>query len=161
MICRSSSWFTLRCSLDLRGDGANNRRPRKQGAAVIDAERAATTDTATAIVNGMLVGKVAQGQRIRRDGLRKDSAAIWSNGGEPTPVATAAQADSLYATLSSLDSKATSMHVRVLSPDAAFVDAFVQVYRRWNRLRDSSTSKAGWSRLLPDATDTISTGTTR
>ena len=107
------------------------------GGGVTDAERAAITDTATAIMNSVLSGAAHMKGAEVAARLAKDSVVITDNGVESTSAdAMAAQADSLYAILSSVNGKATAINVKVLSPEAAFVHA---------SLKFDLTTKAGKS----------------
>ena len=94
------------------------------GGGVTDVQRAAITDTATAIVNGMLT---AASNRKGSDFVArfaKDSVMIIDNGQVSTSAAAyGAGADSMYVNLTSLQSTASAIHVQVLSPDAAFATA--------------------------------------
>jgi uncharacterized protein (TIGR02246 family) len=104
---------------------------------VTDAERAVITDTVTAIVNSVMSGAAhLKGAEVAAR-FAKDSVMITDNGVESTSAdAMAAQADSLYAILSSVNGKTTAINVKVLSPEAAFVHV---------SLKFDLTTKAGRS----------------
>ena len=88
---------------------------------VTDAQRAAITDTATAIVNGMITAASNRNGTDFVARFAKDSVMIVDNGQVSTSAtAYGAGADSMYANLTSLESKSSAIHVQVLSPDAAF-----------------------------------------
>jgi len=86
-----------------------------------DAERAAITDTVTAIVNSVMSGAAhLKGAEVAAR-FAKDSVMITDNGVESSSAdAMAAQADSLYTLLSAVDGKTTAINVKVLSAEAAF-----------------------------------------
>jgi uncharacterized protein (TIGR02246 family) len=93
-------------------------------AGMADAERAAITDTATAIINGVFAAAnhMKGAEFVSR--FAKDSATITDNGEvAPSVAAYGASADTFYVNLKSIDPKPTAVHVRVLSPDAAFAHA--------------------------------------